>query len=119
MHGQRVRRDTDVAPRHGVYTFFDPWPYEDPSPYAGNSGTSSYVLGASVNMAQRLLCRSNHTVRPPTMSPMQSPRKTLELRPSVPRDPKPLTRESGFFPSVDEFAGLERLDREELDEDEA
>jgi hypothetical protein len=51
---------------------------------------------------------------------MQSPRKTLELRPGVPRNPEPTVRQerrgSGFYASVDEFAGLERLDRDELDD---
>jgi hypothetical protein len=37
-------------------------------------------------------------------------------RPSALKRPVPIRRASGIFRSVDEYAGLERLDREELDE---
>ena len=57
------------------------------------------------------------------MAPSQShqPRRTLEFRSPAFRNAEPARKErnehrSGFFPTVDEFAGLERLDRDELDD---
>jgi hypothetical protein len=55
-----------------------------------------------------------------------SARRTLEFRSSVPpsgedaqkesEQPARSAFESGFFTAIDEYAGIERLDREELDE---
>lgn len=51
------------------------------------------------------------------MLPTQS-RRTLEFRSPAFREAKPVRKESGFYTVThDEFAGLENLDREELDED--
>jgi len=51
------------------------------------------------------------------MSPTQS-RRTLEFRSPAFRNAEPARKEhkSGFFVAVDEFAGIDRLDRDELDD---
>ena len=51
-------------------------------------------------------------------------RRTLEfrspaLRNNAPAQPAAAPRKSGFYVSVDEFAGIDQLDRAELDDDDA